>query len=168
MAGMYNAIILWLHVLAAVAFIGPQFFFVAAVTPAMRTIEDVKVRARAARVLTTRFGMLGGGALVVLLITGVLNYAHSKDEIDTFQRYFIALQVKLMLVALVVVLTILHGAVFGRRLQQLQESDADEAEIARVRRMSMFASIATMVLSVAILFCAALLGSGWSTSGALR
>ena len=165
---MYDATILWLHILSAVAFIGPQIFFVVAVTPAMRTIEDVKVRTRAVRVMTQRFGMLGGGALVVLLITGVLNYVHAKDEIDAYQRYFITLQIKLTLVAVVVLLTILHGAIFGRRLQQLQESGAAEAEIAETRRLSMFASIATMVLSIAILFCAALLGSEWSTAGALR
>jgi copper resistance protein D len=168
MAAMYDAIILWIHILAAVAFIGPQLFLVAAVVPAMQTIEDVKVRARATRVMSMRFGILGGGALVVLLITGMLNYIHEKDSIDTFQRYFITLQIKLTMVALVVILTILHGAVFGRRLQQLNETNADAAEIAKARRLSMFASIATMVLSIAILFCAALLGSEWSVSGALR
>jgi putative copper resistance protein D len=165
---MYDAIVLWIHILAAVIFIGPQFFLALAAVPAMRTIEDVKVRARAMRVMTMRFGMLGGGALVVLLITGVLNYVHAKDEIDTYQRYFITLQIKLTLVAVVVLLTILHGAVFGRRLQQLQESNAAEAEIARARRMSMYTSITTMVLSVVILLCSAILGSGWSTAGALR
>ena len=165
---MYDAIVLWLHILSAVAFIGPQFFLAFAAVPAMKTIEDVKVRARAMRVMTMRFGMLGGGALVVLLVTGLLNYSVHKDEIDTFQRYFITLQIKLTLVLVVVILTILHGAVFGRKLQALQESNASEAEIAKARQMSMYASIGTLVLSVAILFFAALLGSAWSTSGALR
>jgi putative copper resistance protein D len=168
MAAMYDAIILWIHILSAVAFIGPQFFLVAAAVPAMQTIEDVKARARATRVMSMRFGILGGGALVVLLITGMLNYIHEKDAIDTYQRYFITLQIKLTLVALVVILTILHGAVFGRRLQQLTETNAATAEIAKARRLSMFASIATMLLSIAILFCAALLGSEWSQLGAHR
>ena len=164
---MYDAIILWLHILAAVAFIGPQFFLALAAVPAMRTIEDVKVRARAMRVMTMRFGVLGGGALVVLLVTGVLSYARLDHQND-YKRYFITLQIKLTLVAVVVLLTILHGAVFGRRLQRLQESNAAEAEIAEVRRMSQYASMATIVLSIVILFCAAILGSEWSTAGALR
>ncbi len=165
---MYDAIVVWIHVLAAVAFIGPQFFLALAAIPAMQTIEDVKVRARATRVMTMRFGMLGGAALVVLLITGVLNYAEANDQIDTYKRYFITLQIKLTLVTLVVLLTILHGAVFGRRLQKLQEANATESEIAGVRRMSQYTSLATIVLSIVILFCAALLGSEWSTGGALR
>ena len=50
---MYDAIILWLHVLAAVAFIGPQFFLAFAAVPAIKTIEDVKVRTKAMRVMRT-------------------------------------------------------------------------------------------------------------------
>lgn len=165
---MYDAIVLWLHILSAVAFIGPQFFLAFAAVPAMKTIEDVKVRARAMRVMTMRFGMLGGGALVVLVVTGLLNYSIHKDEIDTFQRYFITLQIKLTLVLVVVILTILHGVVFGRKLQALQESNASETEIAKARQTSMYASIGTLVLSVAILFFAALLGSDWARIGALR
>ena len=163
---MYDAIILWLHVLAAVAFIGPQFFLALAAVPAMKTIEDVKVRTKAMRVMTMRFGMLGGGALVVLLITGVINYYHAKDlgylSKDNVPRYFMVMQIKLTLVTVVVILTVLHGMVFGRRLQRLQESDASEEEIAKVRQWSMLASMATLGASVAILLCAALLGSNWS------
>ncbi len=165
---MYDAIVLWLHILSAVAFIGPQIFLAVAAVPAMQTIDDVKVRARAMRVMTTRFGMLGGGALVVLLVTGVINYYEHDFEIDNYKRYFITLQIKLTLVTLIVILTVLHGAVFGRKLQRLQESNAAEAEIAKTRRMSMYTSIATLVLSVAILFVAALLGSDWSKMGSLR
>jgi putative copper resistance protein D len=165
---MYDAFVLWLHILAAIAFIGPQFFLVVAAVPAMRTIEDMKVRAKAMRTMTARFGMLGGGALVLLLITGVMNYYSAKDEIDTFKRYFITLQIKLTLVTLVVILTVLHGAVFGRKLQQLQESNALEAEIAKARQMSMYASMATLVLSIIIVFLAAMLGSDWTKMGALR
>jgi uncharacterized BrkB/YihY/UPF0761 family membrane protein len=110
--------------------------------------------------------MLGGGALVALLITGVLNYRHAKDlgytSNDDFPRYFITMQIKLTLVTVVVILTVLHGLVFGRRLQRLQESDAPADEIAKARRWSMLASIATLAVSVAILFCAAVLGSNWS------
>jgi uncharacterized membrane protein len=166
---MGQAIVLWIHVLAAVAFIGPQIFLVVAAMPALRTIADVKVRAQASRVMTMRFGILGGAALVVLVITGVINYIDARDEGDLdIKRYFMAMQIKLTLVALVVLMTILHGAVFGRRLQQLQETGASEAEIAATRRWSMLLSMATLAASIAILFCAALLGSEWSKLGGPR
>jgi uncharacterized membrane protein len=166
---MGQAIVLWIHILAAVIFIGPQIFLVVAAMPALRTIADVKVRAQASRVMTMRFGVLGGAALVVLIVTGVINYVHANDEKELdLKRYFMAMQIKLTLVALVVLMTILHGAVFGRRLQQLQETGASEAEIAATRRWSMLLSMATLAASIVILLCAALLGSDWSKAGGLR
>jgi uncharacterized membrane protein len=163
---MYYAIVLWLHILAATLFIGPQVFLAVAGVPAARTIEDAGQRGRVTRVMTARFGWLGGGSLAILLITGIINYFHARDlgyiDNDLFPRYFIALQIKLTLVAIVVILTLLHGAFLGRKLQQLQEANASDAEIAQARRLSMLSSMATIAVSIAILFCAAILGSTWS------
>ncbi|TAK65956.1 MAG: hypothetical protein EPO22_04265 [Dehalococcoidia bacterium] len=166
---MYNAIILFIHILAAVMFIGPQVFLVAAGIPAARTVQDLKQRGAAIRMMTGRFGWIGGGALLVLLITGIINYMHANDEGELdFKRYFMVLQIKLTLVAIVVIGTVLHGWVFGRRLQDLQESNASEAEIAKARRWSVMLSMATLAASIIILFLAALLGSDWTKQGDLR
>lgn len=166
---MFNAIVLFIHILAAILFIGPQIFLVAAGIPAARTVQDLKARAAAVRMMTGRFGWIGGGSLVVLLITGLINYAHANDdgELD-FKRYFVTLQIKLTLVAIVVIGTLLHGWVFGRRLQDLQDAGAGEAEIAAARRWSGLMSMLTLVASVAIVFLAAMLGSDWTKHGALR
>ena len=160
---MTEAIVLWIHILAATLFVGPQAFLFMAAVPAMRTVEDVQARARATRVVTTRFGWIGGGALLVLIATGIYNYMHASDEgfLD-LHRYFVVLQIKLGLVAVVVLLTLLHGAILGRRLLALQQSGADPAAIAATWRWSVAASIAIFALSVAILLCAALLGSDWT------
>jgi hypothetical protein len=65
-------------------------------------------------------------------------------------------------VTIVIILTGLHALVFGRRLQRLQAEGATDDEIAAARRWSMLASILTLVVSLAILLCAALMGSDWS------
>jgi uncharacterized membrane protein len=159
---MFDAIVLWLHVLAAATFVGPQLFLVA-VMPAMRSIDDVRSRQQATHAITRAFGALGGVSLLVLLATGIWNFYDARDQ-DLFDidRYFVVLQVKLTLVTLVIVLAGLHAMVFGRRLQRLQEENAPEAEIASARQWSMLASMGTLVLSIAILLCAALLSSQWS------
>lgn len=161
---MFDALILWLHILSAVVFIGPQVFLAAVAMPALRTIDDARSRQQATRAITRGFGVLGGGALALLLATGLYNYYqydHFMDA-DDFPRYFVTMQIKLTLVTIVIILTGLHALYFGRRLQALQESGASESEIAGGRRNSMLASIATLVASIAILLCAALLGSDWS------
>ena len=166
---MLDAIVLWLHILGAVVFIGPQIFLAAIAVPAVRSIEDAQTRQRTMRAVTRGFGTLGGIALGVLIVTGLWNYKVANDNNDLdIKRYFITLQIKLLLVVIVVILTALHAMVLGRRLQELQESNASEAEIADARRNSMLVSIGTLVISIAILFCAALLGSDWSHMGGLR
>lgn len=161
---MFDAIITWIHLIAAVVYIGPQIFLAAAAVPAMRTVSDVEQRVRATRIMTSRFGWMGGGALLVLIVTGIVNYESASNliDFDVFPRYFIAMQVKLTLVTVVVILTVLHGAVFGRRLQRLQETDATEEEIAGARRWSLALSMTTLAVSIGILFLAAILDSNWS------
>jgi uncharacterized membrane protein len=163
---VFDAFVTWLHILGAVVFIGPQVFLAAVAIPALRTLDDVRARQQATRAITRGFGMLGGIALAVLLATGIWNYYDAEDagliDADAFPRYFAALQVKLTLVTVVIVLTILHAMVFGRRLQRLQEEGASEVQLASARRWSMLASIANLAASIGILLCAALMDSNWS------
>jgi uncharacterized membrane protein len=160
---MGDALVLWIHILAAAVFVGPQVFLFAAAVPAMRTIEDVQQRTRATRTLTTRFGWIAGGAIVVLILTGMQNWVHANDKgLTDLDRYSNVLMVKLTLVVIVIILTGIHGGLIGRRLLKLQESNAREAEIAAMRRWSIILSVAVLAVSVAILLCAALLGSDWS------
>jgi uncharacterized membrane protein len=165
----FDALVLWLHILAAAIFIGPQVFLLFVAVPAARTLADVKARQQVTRAITRGFGALGGGALGVLILTGLWNYQVASDQgLMDLKRYFIALQIKLTLVVVVVALTVLHGAVLGARLQRLQADDAPAAEIARVRRWSVLASISTLVASILILGCAAVLSSLWSKMGGIR
>ncbi len=166
---MFDAIVLWLHVLGAVIFVGPQVFLAAIAMPAIRSVSDAKVRQDLTRKITRGFGMLGGGALGLVILTGFWNFAQAQDDgLMDIKRYFIILNIKMTLAILVVILTALHGMVLGRNLQQLQERGATEAEVAKARQFSMMASMATLALSIFILLLAALLASDWSRMGSLR
>ena len=151
----------WFHILAATIWVGPQVFLFVAAVPAIRTVEDAQVRARIMRVLTTRFGWLAWGAMLVLVTTGIANlYEHALSVEELFELNFgIIFQVKMTLVILTVALTALHSFVIGPRLLSLQESVADQAQVASARRVSIIVSAGNLLLALGILFCAALLGS---------
>ena len=161
---MAEAINPWLHILAATIWVGPQVFLFAAAVPAVRTIEDVKQRARVVRVLTTRFGYLAWGAMVVLVITGIGNLFEDDEDIDVLfdQNFGVIFQVKMTLVVLTVLLTALHSFVIGPRMLAMQESLTDESQIASMRRVSIIISAVNGLLALAILFCAALLESTYA------
>ncbi len=158
---MPEAVNPWLHILAATIWVGPQIFLFVAVVPAIRTVEDVQVRARAMRVLTTRFGYLAWGAMVVLVITGIANlFEHPLDVDVLFDRNFGTIfEIKMTLVIATIVLTALHSFVLGPRVLKLQESVADQAQIASVRRLSIIISSVNGLLALGILFLGALLGT---------
>ena len=162
---MGEAINPWLHVLAATIWVGPQIFLFVAAVPAIRTVEDAQARARAMRVLTSRFGYLAWGAMVVLVITGIGNLFEiapvDPEEIWdlNYGAIFIA---KMALTGAVIVLTALHSFVIGPRMLSMQESARDEGEVASMRRVSIIVSGAGLLLSLGILFCAALLDTAFA------
>lgn len=166
---MFDAIVLWLHILGAVVFIGPQVFLAVIAVPALRAVGDARLRQDLLRTMTRGFGWLGGGALALIILTGFWNVKVAQDN-NHFDatRFFWTFNIKMILVVAVVVLTAAHGMAFGRRLQELQEQGAPEEEVAAVRRWSMMASMATLALSIAILLLAAILGSDWALRGGLR
>ena len=159
----WDAFVVFLHVLATALFFGPQVFLAAIALPAVREVEDAATRQRTSRAITTGFGVLGGLALATLLATGIYNYYQNDQFMDSdFPRYFTLMQVKLTLVTLVIILTVLHGAVFGRRMQRLQESGAPADEVAAARRWSVMASITTMLMTLVIVFCGVMISSDWA------
>jgi putative copper export protein len=113
------------------------------------------------RVLTTRFGYLAWAALAVLVITGIANLYERDEALEfLFDRNFgIIFQVKMTLLILVVALTALHSFVIGPRIMRMQESVADESQIASMRRWSMIVSGVSLLMALAIVFCGSLLDS---------
>ena len=154
----------WIHIIAATIWVGPQVFLFVAAVPAVRTVEDLQVRARIMRVLTTRFGYLAWGAMLVLVITGIGNLFEHNLEFDVLMdlNYWTILEVKIALVVATVALTALHSFVIGPRLLTMQESVADEAQIASTRRVSIIISASNLLLALGILFAAALLHTNFA------
>ena len=161
---MGDAVNPWIHIIAATIWVGPQVFLFVAAVPAVRTVEDAQVRARIMRVLTTRFVYLVWGAMFVLVITGIGNLFEHNLEVDVLLdlNYGRILEVKIALVIATVALTALHSFVIGPRLLRLQESVADEAQIASTRRSSIIISASNLVLALGILFAAALLNTNFA------
>ena len=161
---MGEAVNPWIHILAATIWVGPQVFLFVAAVPAVRTIEDMQVRTRVMRVITTRFNYLAWGALTVLVITGIANlYEHDLEIDQLFDLNFgVVFQVKMTLLIATVALTGLHSFVLGPRVLRMQESAVDAAEIAPVRRWSIIVSAVNMLLALGIVFCGALMSSSWA------
>ncbi len=114
------AVILWLHVMAAMFWLGGQLFLFMVLLPVVRHSLSEPERVRIVSLVGRRFGVYGGLSLAVLLVTGLLNAnAHGVSaSILRDSKWGHVLIAKIVLVAIVLVLTCIHGAYYGPRLEQ--------------------------------------------------
>jgi uncharacterized membrane protein len=107
-------VVVIIHLLAAMVWVGGSVALVFAGVPAIRVLEG-EPRGLAMRELGLRWRPLGYGALLVAVITGVVLASHDRSEgrspFDT------VLWVKVGLTAALVVASYLHNYVYGPRLQ---------------------------------------------------
>jgi len=157
----------FLHILAATIWVGPQIFLFVAAVPAVRTLDDAKARAKVMRVITTRFGYLAWGAMIVLVITGIGNlYEHELDIDVLFDlNWGTIFEVKMTLVIATIVLTAVHSFVIGPRMLRLQESASSETDLGSLRRASIIISGINGLLALGILFSAALMNTTFALEG---
>ena len=161
---MSEAITPWIHIVAVTVWLGPQFFMFLVTVPAVRVIEDPAVRLQVMRVIVTRFGWLAWAAMAVIVLSGVSNLFQEADEFghvwDTDYRYFQIFSTKMVLVGLMVILTAVHTFVIGpKQLRLLEEMRSDSTEAAGLRRVSIIVSSLTLLVSIAVVYAAALLAN---------
>jgi putative copper resistance protein D len=154
-----DALILWVHLISAVLFVGGSFFMWLVVMPASRSFaQDESERTQTVGMIAKRFGRLTAPILVVLVLTGVYNaswYLPSPGALFTTPGGGVLLAKSALVVALFV-LIYLHNVYFGRRIIQLaRENKLDELKA--LRRRSRVVSFANLTLMVVILLLAVML-----------
>ena len=156
-------IALIIHSFAAAVLVGGMILLFLAVTPATWLIDDAKLRRAVTRVVTRRFAIFTGIALIALLITGIYQFTSDtitppdvQDDIANFHfgRIFM---VKMFLVPLLVIVIGVHGMWFGPRIGRatdaVVESNNDSEAVWKLeslRRTSLIFSFGMLALGVAI------------------
>jgi uncharacterized membrane protein len=151
----------WLHVLAAAAWIGSMVFFSAVVVPLLRRPELRENAPVLLRLLGARYRVFGWIALATLIATGVLNlYFHGftwevLSEASFWSQGFGRLLAwKLGLVVLVLVMTLLHEAVVGAPALDVLQREPGSARAQRIRRSASLLGRFVGIVSLVILWLA--------------
>ncbi len=160
-----DTISLILHVTAAAALVGPQLLLFGAVIPATSQLPEAQ-RGAVTRVVTRRFGMLAGVALVVLLVTGLYQFYEVvpeavQEQMAEFRFGMIFISKMTVFVALIALIA-LHAAWLGPRIQRALDaagdSPADAEALHGLRRRSLWISGAMVAASLAVLALGVTLG----------
>jgi uncharacterized membrane protein len=171
----WHIFFIWLHILGVALFVGPQFFLALAVVPATRQITDMKARVATVRVVTRRFAWVGGAGLVLIVAAGSYLIADWRDYYGvpddtgfTDLRFGVVFIVKMTLFLIMLAIVGIHMLFLGPRLVEAMEAQANgeritEAEVRSARMQSVIASVAGLLLALAIMVMGAMLNSSaWS------
>lgn len=157
----------WLHILAAAAWIGSMLFFSAVVVPLLRRPELRDNAPALLRLLGARYRVFGWIALGTLVATGVLNlylrgFTWAVLSVGEFwsQGFGRVLAWKLGFVLLALVMTLLHEAVVGARALDILQREPGSAHAQRIRRRASWLGRLVGMVSLVILWLAIALVRG--------
>jgi uncharacterized membrane protein len=157
----------FVHVVAACAWIGAMIFFSAVVVPVVRRPEFSGVFASIVRLVGARYRVLGWVCVIVLVATGITNLAvrgFGVAELTSaafwHTEFGRTLAYKLIFVLLIVLATASHDVLFGARAMEKIRRDPTSPAARRARLAASWLGRATLLLSLVVLLFAVWLVRG--------
>ena len=164
MTAIEQAILTWIHLVAAAMWVGGSLFIGIVFSPLLKTMtnsveERMQIMIRVGR----RFNKIAVPSLIILMITGLYT-SHvllSKPDLLVSTSYGVFLIIKIILVIALIVTYAIHVRVIRKDIEEkIMSNEMSELEIQKLRKKIIILGEITVVLSVAILFFASLLDAG--------
>lgn len=161
----YTLVVL-IHILAAIIWLGGMFFIAIVMVPVLRRLEPPQKRIEVLSATATRFRAISWIAILVLLITGVLNAINHGVTMQTistgefFSSYFGKILIlKLILVFAMLVLSAIHDFILGPRLIELLNSSNPDSftKLQKNRRCVSWLARVNALLGILVVACAVML-----------
>jgi copper resistance protein D len=159
-----DALLMWAHLVSASIWVGGSIFIGIVLAPLLKTIsESVEERVAIMIRVGRKFNKIAIPSLAILIGTGLYNSSNilSKPEFLLSTNYGIILVIKIILVISLLVMFAIHVRIIRTEIEKKIESKEMLPEIVQKLRSKIISLGRIMVIvSVAILFMAALLHSG--------
>jgi putative copper export protein len=159
-----QAIVTWIHFLCAAIWVGGSIFLGLVLAPLLKKMsfsieERLNLMIRTGR----RFNKIALPALIILIVTGIYN-SHlvlQSNEILFSTSYGAFLITKIILVIALIITFTIHIRIFNKNVEEkIVRKQITDNELQKLTKNGMILGEATVVISVAILFFAALLDAG--------
>ncbi len=164
MTVLEQAILTWIHLVAAAIWVGGSLFIGIVFSPLLKTLTDsleerMQIMIRVGR----RFNMIAVPSLIILMATGLYS-SHtllSKPELLVTTSYGIFLIIKIILVIALIITYAVHVRVIRKDVEEkIMSNQMSEPQIQKLRKKIIILGEVIVVLSIAILFFASLLDAG--------
>ena len=159
-----QVILTWIHLVAAAIWVGGSIFIGIVFSPILKTITtSMEERIQLMIKVGKRFNKIAVPSLIILMITGLYN-SHlllSKPDLLLATSYGIFLTVKIILVIALVITYAIHVRIIRKEVEeQIMSKQMPLKQIQQLRKKIIILGEITVVLSITILFFAALLDDG--------
>ena len=161
---MEQAIITWVHLVSAAIWVGGGLFLGVVLAPILKK-TSMSLEERISLMITVgrRFNRIAVPSLIILIATGIYS-SHSllsKPGLLFETSYGSFLVIKIILVIAVIVTFAVHVRVIRKDVEeQIMSNKMSEKQIQKLRKKIIILGEVVSVLSVAVLFFAALLDAG--------
>ena len=159
-----QAVITWIHFLCASIWVGGSIFLGLVLAPLLRKMSfPIEERLNLMIKTGRRFNKIALPALLILIVTGIYN-SHlvlQNNEILFSTSYGAFLITKIILVIALIVTFAIHIRIFNKNVEErIAAKQIMGSELQKLTKSGMILGESTVVISVAILFFAALLDAG--------
>ena len=164
MAAIEQAIITWIHLVAAAIWVGGSLFIGIVFSPLLKTMTNsIEERMQIMIRVGKRFNKVAVPSLIILMATGLYT-SHAligKPDLLILTSYGTYLIIKIILVIALIITYAVHVRVIRKDVEEkIMSNQMPEPEIQKLRKKIIILGEITVVLSVAILFFASLLDAG--------
>jgi len=155
------ALVRWVHLVAMAIWLGGQLFLFLVVRPVLRSQLDRPTQTQLTAAFGRRYSPLAWISLIVAILNGFAIGEHrgvAQSALVSFPTaYGTLLIMKMMLVALILVLTLLHGRFIGPQLTELSRSldPRDRQRYRQLLDLSVLISTANLLLTLLIVLLSA-------------
>ena len=157
----------WLHLLAAIVWIGGMAFVAFVLAPYVRRPGQRQMGIAIIRWTGMRFRTIGWICIGMLLGSGLLNLAYRgsgwQDLTGAFWRTVFGrtMAVKLLLVVSILGLSVVHDFFIGPRAGELGHLDPDSPKTRRLRQQAAWIGRVNFLLALVVVALAVTLVRGW-------
>ena len=159
-----QAIVTWIHLISASIWVGGSIFLGVVLAPLLKKMSlSIEERLELMIKVGRRFNKIALPSLVILIGTGIYN-SHlvlQSTEILFTSSYGAFLITKIVLVIALIVTFTVHIRLFSKDIEQkISARQIADMELKKLNKKGMILGETTVVISVAILFFAALMDAG--------
>ena len=161
---MEQAIITWIHLISASIWVGGSIFLGVVLAPLLKKMSlSIEERFELMIKVGRRFNKIALPSLIILIGTGIYN-SHlvlQSPEILFSSSYGAFLITKIVLVIALIITFAVHIRLFSKDIEQkISARQIADTELKKLNKKGMILGETTVVISVAILFFAALMDAG--------